>query len=103
MFLLWPPPFALSFCCHWPPLILSRVRVRTWLPGDGAKDLLVTSQGTSGSGRVLAYEAPAGWATGAPWTKRVLADGYKPLKVTSAPILNLLVLVCGLEACLMLE
>jgi hypothetical protein len=54
------------------------------LNGDGVKDLLVTSQGASGSGKVLAYEQPAPgtseWADGAAWTKHTLADGYKPLK-----------------------
>jgi hypothetical protein len=57
------------------------------LDGDGTKDLLATSQGMSGSGRVLAYlqpttsgaGEPSAWRT-EPWPKHVLADGYKPKK-----------------------
>ena len=45
------------------------------LDGDGANELLVTSQGTDGKGKVLAYERPADWEAGAAWTKHVLADG----------------------------
>lgn len=52
------------------------------LNGDGVKDFLVTSQGDSGKGKVLAYELPSeGWSTpDAVWPKHELADGYAPLK-----------------------
>merc|ERR1711879_917832 len=50
------------------------------LNGDGVEDVLATSQGTQGSGKVLAYEAPSNWQNGSAWKKHVLADGYKPLK-----------------------
>ena len=57
------------------------------LNGDGAKDLLVTSQGDDGSGLVLAYEQPVARRSkqedhtdSSGWVKHVLADGYKPLK-----------------------
>lgn len=52
------------------------------LNGDGVRDLLATSQGDHGSGRVLVYLQPSptvqgAWRTEA-WPKYVLADGYKP-------------------------
>ena len=51
------------------PLATAGLAVRACVRTDVAarrwrEEPHVTSQGTSGSGRVLAYEAPAGWATG---------------------------------------
>lgn len=52
------------------------------LNGDGVLDILASSQGDHGSGRVLAYLQPSPSLAGAwrtePWPKYVLADGYKP-------------------------
>jgi hypothetical protein len=51
------------------------------LNGDGVADLLATSQGSKGSGNVLAYEQPVGgWnSNGATWTK-VIEKGGVPTK-----------------------
>ena len=74
------------------------------LNGDGLKDLLVTSQGDSGSGRVLAYEQPKGsgaWALpGAVWTKVTYFDTHLTFtfffSITEATCLSSRLQACAL-------
>ena len=56
----------------------------TDLNGDGRDELLATNNVADGSGKVLAYEVPDEWQTGA-FAAHVLQDGYKPKGSTLLP------------------